>query len=93
MYNKDYRLQVVISAELSEKLKRMAKEDDRTLRAFCKRILESYVNERESDNSESMIKELSEKVNIINSELSVEINKNEIPEKKSKVGALRPPTK
>lgn len=91
MDNKEYRLQVAISIELSEKLKRMAKEDDRTLRAFCKRILESYVDERESINAKQiLIPNENELDNQISKNEITTINDNEPAKKKMKVGALIP---
>lgn len=91
MDNKEYRLQVAISIELSEKLKRMAKEDDRTLRAFCKRILESYVAERESGNSTSASTSISRDID--STLVDTYFENASIDNKKKKVGALKPPTK
>lgn len=44
MNKSTYNLQIPISKELEIKLKDLAKEDERSLRVFCKKILQDYVD-------------------------------------------------
>ena len=39
-----YNLQIPIEKELAEKLKQLAKEDERSLRVYCRNILKQYLN-------------------------------------------------
>lgn len=43
MKEKPYNLQVPIDRNLELALKQLAEEDDRTLRAYCRRILQDHV--------------------------------------------------
>lgn len=43
MSEKTYNLQVTIDKDLELALKKLAKEDDRTLRGYCRRILQEHV--------------------------------------------------
>ena len=43
MKEKPYNLQVPIDKDLELALKELAKEDDRTLRSYCKRVLQNHV--------------------------------------------------
>lgn len=44
MENNMYNLQIRITKELESQLKHLAKLDERSLRIFCKKILEDYVS-------------------------------------------------
>ena len=83
-----YNLQIPISKDLEYKLKTLAENDDRNLRSFCRRLLQSYV-----DNCDFNF----EQNNTKTTEVIVDINEvNTVTEKvinkKNKVGALRPPS-
>lgn len=76
-----YNLQVPINSNLANELKRLADEDDRTLRAYCRRILQDYVNNL--DNKEKSSTEINnpdnkEKNIEIITEKSLKLNKSKV---------------
>ena len=79
MKEKFYNLQVPIDKNLELVLKELAKEDDRTLRAYCKRVLQNHV------------KNLGRETQIVtkeNTNIKEEASVFEDKPKKKKVGAL-----
>lgn len=88
MSDKPYNLQVPIDKELELALKELAKEDDRTLRAYCKRVLQEHVK--------NLGKEMPITIKGVKQEQSQQIENTNVadtqeptvPKKKKKVGAL-----
>ena len=83
-----YNLQIPISKDLEYKLKTLAEKDDRNLRSFCRRLLQSYVDNCDFDfeQNKTKVTESVENTNVENTVTDKVINK------KNKVGALRPPS-
>lgn len=77
-----YNLQVPIDVSLANTLKQLADEDDRTLRAYCKRILQDHVKNlgKEISNSYTISKDIVQE-NEVTQETEQSI-------KKKKVGQL-----
>lgn len=83
MKEKPYNLQVPIDKELELALKELAKEDDRTLRAYCKRVLQEHV--RNLGKETQMIKKV---IGIEENPQFIETVSEDIKPKKKKVGKL-----
>lgn len=84
-----YNLQVPISKDLENKLRQLAEEDERNLRVFCRRILQSYVDKCGFD----FTNKIDETVEKILSEQSSVSSEKPNENKKPKVGGLRNPNK
>ncbi|MCR1851094.1 hypothetical protein NSA42_17610 [Paeniclostridium sordellii] len=83
MKEKPYNLQVPIDKNLELALKKLAEEDDRTLRAYCRRILQEHVK--------NVIKEtpmIEEVIEIKEDPQAIETVIEDIKPKKKKVGKL-----
>lgn len=81
MKEKLYNLQVPIDTDLELALKKLAKEDDRTLRVYCRRILQDHVDQKRGNI------EVSNNGNKESNQSEV-IKNNEESKKKPRVGAL-----
>lgn len=81
-----YNLQVPIPITLAEQLKLLAKEDDRNLRTYCKKVLEAHVN---GSGISGIIREVQNVTGPTETAVTVdEIQETEEPVKKPKVGKL-----
>lgn len=83
MKEKPYNLQVPIDKNLELSLKKLAEEDDRTLRAYCRRILQDHVKNAIKDTP--IIEEV---IEIKEDPQVIETVIEDIKPKKKKVGAL-----
>lgn len=83
MKEKPYNLQVPIDNNLAVELKKLAEEDDRTLRAYCRRILQDHVK-----NVRKEIPMIEEVIEIKEEPQVTETVIEDIKPKKKKVGAL-----
>ncbi|WP_290063453.1 hypothetical protein [Paraclostridium bifermentans] len=81
MKEKPYNLQVPIDRNLELALKQLAEEDDRTLRAYCRRILQDHVkNLGKEVNSSTQINHIvkKEKNSDVITEESLQLNKSKV---------------
>ncbi|GAA0103242.1 hypothetical protein UT300012_39590 [Paraclostridium bifermentans] len=81
MKEKTYNLQVPIDRNLELALKQLAEEDDRTLRAYCRRILQDHVkNLGKEVNSSTQINHTvkKEKNSDAITEESLQLNKSKV---------------
>ncbi|MDK0695881.1 hypothetical protein P5E93_14855 [Clostridium perfringens] len=83
MKEKPYNLQVPIDKNLELELKKLAEEDDRTLRAYCRRILQDHVK-----NVRKEIPMIEEVIEIKEEPQVTETVIEDIKPKKKKVGSL-----
>lgn len=84
MKEKPYNLQVPIDKNLELALKKLAEEDDRTLRAYCRRILQEHVKNviKETPMAVEEVIEIKEDPQVIETVIE------DIKPKKKKVGTL-----
>ncbi|MEG1310693.1 MAG: hypothetical protein RR942_04810 [Romboutsia sp.] len=83
MKEKPYNLQVPIDKNLELALKKLAEEDDRTLRAYCRRILQEHVKNLGREINPPIIKKTEnigkeDKNSDLPTEESLQLNKNKV---------------
>lgn len=78
MKSEIYNLQIPIDKNLESLLKKLADEDDRALRNYCKKVLQEHVKNKGVVETVSKEVKVSKKSNDVITEKSLEENKTKI---------------
>lgn len=99
-----YKLQIPISTELAEQLKYLANQDERSLRSYCRRLIQQHIDDSKDilinmdrcvleNNDSTIVSDENNAVDLAKPENKNDVNETKVVEKKIKVGALTKPTK